>query len=409
MTSSVVSNTCRLTVLTSRVRVDLAVPLGLPVSELLAVVVGRLGADFADEGAAQGGLILQRTGESPLDPGATLAVCGIRDGDLLHLLTAGPKWIATLVTAAIVAVVLLGTAAQLIRSYGLRGSAITSGSFGIAFAALAGAVCVAKDKGLTEFGTQQLLPASGAAVLAAVIAIIAVGSGVPGFVAVVGAGILTAIGAAIAQLSSLGTDSTAALIAAVALAVSPVLPVVSFRLARLPLPLIPTGASDLRADTGSIDARAILNQAVQADQYLSGLVATVAITVGGAAVVLSTGTGSSPWLTGVLAAVLLLRARLFTSRAQRWPLLASAFAPLLTLAFVQVFRQDRLAAVTAFAGVAALVAVILLGCAVFVPGRRYTPPWSRAADVLEALLVLAVIPLALAVMGVYGAVERAAS
>ena len=44
--------------------------------------------------------------------------------------------------------------------------------------------------------------------------------------------------------------------------------------------------------------------------------------------------------------------------------------------------------------------------AVLLPGRRYSPPVGRAADVLEALLVLSVIPLALGVMGLYGTLRN---
>ena len=51
-------------------------------------------------------------------------------------------------------------------------------------------------------------------------------------------------------------------------------------------------------------------------------------------------------------------------------------------------------------------ALVLLALAVMLPGRRYAPPWSRAADILETLLVLSVIPLALGVMGVYGALRN---
>jgi hypothetical protein len=53
--------------------------------------------------------------------------------------------------------------------------------------------------------------------------------------------------------------------------------------------------------------------------------------------------------------------------------------------------------------------LLLSGLAVSLPGRRFAPPISRAADVIEALLVLSVIPLALAVMGVYGAIRGAVS
>ena len=52
------------------------------------------------------------------------------------------------------------------------------------------------------------------------------------------------------------------------------------------------------------------------------------------------------------------------------------------------------------------VGVVLLGLAVALPGRRWTPPWGRTADIVETLLVLSVIPLALAVMGVYGALRH---
>ena len=58
---------------------------------------------------------------------------------------------------------------------------------------------------------------------------------------------------------------------------------------------------------------------------------------------------------------------------------------------------------------AAVLLVLLFVLATTLPGRRYAPPWSRSADVLESLLVLSVIPLALAVMGVYGQIRTAVS
>ena len=50
----------------------------------------------------------------------------------------------------------------------------------------------------------------------------------------------------------------------------------------------------------------------------------------------------------------------------------------------------------AFAIPAVVVALVLFGLAVALPERRYSPRWSRTADIVEALLVLSVIPFALA-------------
>jgi putative effector of murein hydrolase LrgA (UPF0299 family) len=73
------------------------------------------------------------------------------------------------------------------------------------------------------------------------------------------------------------------------------------------------------------------------------------------------------------------------------------------------YQSEGLTRVLAFVVPAMVLALILFGLAVTLPGRRYTPPLARAADIVEGLLVLSVIPLALAVMGVYGAIRQAAS
>jgi hypothetical protein len=80
------------------------------------------------------------------------------------------------------------------------------------------------------------------------------------------------------------------------------------------------------------------------------------------------------------------------------------------LASVLVVRAAALdpnARILAISGPAVILAIILFAMAVVLPGHRYAPPWSRTADIIESLLVLSVIPLALAVMGVYGAVRTA--
>ncbi|MEO8888632.1 MAG: type VII secretion integral membrane protein EccD [Jatrophihabitantaceae bacterium] len=461
MSSSVVSNTCRITVISSEFRADLAVPVHIPVAELLATLVSSLGRQVADEGAANGGWILQRAAEPALDPAVTLAASQIRDGDILHLrsratqlpeiafddvldavatgvltrtarwrapdtasssvalgaalliialvttLASGPKWVAPATTGGVAGALLLAAAIALARAYHQRGAALVAASAAIAFGAASGAMAVGGHERLVAFGAAQLLLGACAALFVAVILILTLGSGVSGLTAVISLSLLAAIGTGVDTGTSLGPDGTSALVAAIGLAVSPMLPMLAFRLSRLPLPTIPSDAADLRRDEGTVDAVQILRQATLADQFLGGLLGGVALATAGSAVLLAAGGMSARILAGVLGVICLLRGRLFAGRAQRiWLLAAGAVA----LAAVLVFRAAALASharILAIAAPAVVLAVILLALAVVLPGRRYSPPWSRTADIIESLLVLSVIPLALAVMGVYGAVRTA--
>jgi hypothetical protein len=58
-------------------------------------------------------------------------------------------------------------------------------------------------------------------------------------------------------------------------------------------------------------------------------------------------------------------------------------------------------------GVAAL-ALGMFWLVVVLPGRRYAPPSSRAADIVESLVVLSVLPLILGIMGVYERIRELA-
>lgn len=459
MSSSVVSNTCRITVISSQFRADLAVPVHIPVAELLATLVSSLGRQVADEGAANGGWILQRAAEPALDPSATLAASQLHDGDVLHLrtratqlpeiafddvldavatgvltrtarwraehtaaaavaigsalllialvsiLVSGPKWTVPAVTSGVAAAVLLGASIALARAYDRQAPALAAATATIAFAAATGATAVGGNHHVWQFGGAQLLLGACAALFVSVVVMLTVGSGVSGLVAVIAVSLLAAIGTGFDGGTTLGRTGTAALIAGLALAVSPMLPMLSFRLSRLPLPSIPADAADLRRDQGTVDASRILRQATLADQFLGGLVGGVALAIAGSAVVLATGDTSARILAAVLGAICLLRARLFTGRGQRaWLLVSGAIA----IAAVVISRAAELhpnGRILAIATPAAVLAIVLYALAVTLPGRRYTPPWSRAGDIVETLLVLSVIPLALAVMGVYGAVR----
>jgi type VII secretion integral membrane protein EccD len=460
MATSPMSSLTRLTVVTSSTRMDLAVPLELTVAELMASLVETLGPDVADQAAAAGGFVLQRAGDGAFDPSMTLRAAQVRDGEMLHLrmqegqmpevayddvleavsdgvltrskrwseddtaracswfaalcvsfvlvtcLLAGPSWVAPASVAGGLALLLVGVAVVLDRAFERPGTALVAAGFAVASAFASGAMAVGGEEGIGGFGADQLLPAAAAAVLVAALCRVLLSRGVPGFTAVIGTGLLATAGSLAAGVAGLDVAATAAFTAGVALLVSPVIPVAAFRLSRLHLPPVPTGAADLRAETAAVDGTRVLRQAVLADQYMTGIVTALAATLGGAALLLAGGDWVQVVLAGVLGGIAALRARLFTGRSQRLSMLvAAALATLAVLGGVAT-SLDTWTGRLALVLVVAAVALLTFWLVVVLPGRRYTPPSSRAADVVEALLVLSVLPLILGIMGVYGRVRE---
>jgi hypothetical protein len=74
---------CRLTVYSPASRVELAVPVHVPVADLLPTILGHLGPELATTGMEHGGWVLQRLGEPPLQEDLGAAALGLYDGDIL--------------------------------------------------------------------------------------------------------------------------------------------------------------------------------------------------------------------------------------------------------------------------------------------------------------------------------------
>src|SRR6266566_8239494 len=83
--SAVVDDLCRLTVCGPAKSVELAVPVHVPLIDLLPALVGHLGDDLADAGLEHGGWVLQRLGDPPLREDLSIAALGLHDGDVVHL------------------------------------------------------------------------------------------------------------------------------------------------------------------------------------------------------------------------------------------------------------------------------------------------------------------------------------
>src|SRR5262249_39183735 len=135
------------------------------------------------------------------------------------------------------------------------------------------------------------------------------------------------------------------------------------------------------------------------DELVTGALLGFALAGLAASAVAARGGVSGEVLVAVAALGFLLRARLFPTVRQRLPLLVAGFGagPVLP-ATLALPRFAALGIVDAPALVAVVTGVVYRGRA---PG----PYLGRAADVLDALCVTSVIPLACAVLGLYGRVR----
>ncbi|MGQ0774725.1 MAG: type VII secretion integral membrane protein EccD [Pseudonocardiales bacterium] len=435
---------CRVRVAGPKTSVDLALPAGVPLARLLPELLRHAG-----EPAVPGGWVLSRIDGVRLDPGAGLAAAGVREGDLLVLHPAsefvppplyddvveviaaegvGTAWglrQTRLACAVVAALGVLGallaaaagpdllsgvlavvTALLLLLGGGALSRAVGDGAAGTLAAALAAPAAAVGAAQLLggSWGRGHLLLACAAVLLVAVLGPVVVGGGHAVFAAFGLAALLGIFAALIAVLTGTTPARAAAVIAPAALALTTVLPTLALRVAGLPRPELPRSTDELAEVPGEVDLRLVQDQVQRARQLLSGLAAGchVAVAVGIGVLLVASETWS--WiLAAVLALLVLLRARLFRERGQVLaPIAAAALA--LVVGMVVAVRQSE-GDPTLLLGVAASIAlgVALLATAVGVGSGRVAPNPSRtrSLDIVETVLLLAVVPLALAVWDVY--------
>ena len=81
MPSDTGADTCRVTMVAPRVRIDVALPTTVPLASLLPTLLWHSGEQLAEEGLPHGGWALQRAGDAPLDTAVSVAALGIRGGE----------------------------------------------------------------------------------------------------------------------------------------------------------------------------------------------------------------------------------------------------------------------------------------------------------------------------------------
>jgi type VII secretion integral membrane protein EccD len=451
------SGLARLTIRAPRRRIDLAIPHQVPLAELLPEVLrraGEAGPEIDGSAAPAGGWILRRGDGGSLQGDTALAHQGVRDGDVLYLVprnmtwpepeyddvieeiaanakqhgrawdagatrtfslvaaglvlltglgvlvAVGPDRLVPALAAAGVAGVLLVIGSLLSRALGDGVAGAAAGGMALPYAAAAGVLLAGGNQATLQFGADQLLVGACALLFAAVVGAIAVGHGLRVFAAGIAAGVFGLVGASLGY--AVNTPGAAAVLVVILVAGIGLAPLLAVRLGKLPLPVV-TSSAEVIASESRPARPAVLAAVVRADEILAGSLLGISIVAVGCVTVLTRTEGvSGPLLGGLVSGALLLRARLFPSVAARLPMLTSGLVGLaLTAAAVAASSTSG----TRLIGVAlAIIAVVaLLGTATTAHRRRGggSPYLGRIADILDITTVVALAPVACAVLNLY--------
>jgi type VII secretion integral membrane protein EccD len=462
----VVDDLCRLTVCGPARTVELAVPVHVPLIDLLPAMIGHLGENLADAGLDHEGWVLQRLGDPPLREELSVAALGLRDGDLVHLrprsdqlppldfddlidgvavgisgradrwrpemsrrllagllggalavglvLLAGHVSVMSAVLAGGLALILLGLTAAASRAYADAAAAAVLGSATVAYACLAGAelpLLSAASHGAPLL-VWSLLRASvlagGAAIAGASIAVgMASGGRRPVLVGAATAGLLIAAGGAVATIGKLGPSAVAAAVVTLAMPIGCWAPVLSFRLSKMRLDPTPTTADELQSDLDPVPGQHVLDATLLADRYMTALYTGLGVVAAAGLAILGITASLRAEVTAADAIVLLLlHSRVLVAARHRLAALLPAAVGLAVLLAASGLRSDARHWPVVL-GIVVVAAGMLLVAERSLPGHRMLPHWGRAGDTLQILAAAALFPLTLWVLNVYQFVRSA--
>jgi type VII secretion integral membrane protein EccD len=269
-------------------------------------------------------------------------------------------------------------------------------------------------------GAPELLVGSVALLLAGVLSGIGVGTGRPVFVGGVTVGLLGAL-TALAGFFLTAAGAAAVLLCVLVCGIG-VLPLLAIRFGRLPMPplVLPIHAEEPAAFTGAEpgteptgldgarerpDRGRVFAAVARTEELLTGMVIGYGVlAVGGSLVLVLSGGSAGRLLVAVAAAALCLRSRLFVGVRQRVPLLTAGMTGFAALA-VDVLRRADEPALLALTGGALVAAVVAIAAGGTYSRRPPSPYLGRAADAVDALMVISVVPVACAVLGLYARVR----
>ncbi|MEJ3743614.1 type VII secretion integral membrane protein EccD [Actinomycetes bacterium KLBMP 9797] len=451
----------RVTVAAPKRRMDVALPDNLVVAELLPHLLRHAGDDLGETGDRQGGWVLRRATGAILEPTRNLSVQGVRDGELLHLAPrrddwpelayddvveviasgarrAGRSWgaaatrrgglaVASVVLLlGLVVLVLSGPPWPLPAGVGLALAAalavlgiVLSRAFsdaaagavvaaaGLPYAFAGGALLAAPgDTGLFRLGASSLLLGSAALLVFSIIGY----TGVAAIQRFFMAGLVISLSGLLAALlcmAGMGPAGAAAVTLTTVIGLLPGYPLIASWMGRLPVPELPDRPEDILEDRPVPKRSDVFAAVARATELLSGMLLAAGLVAAVAIVFLVTvdNSFSADLLSFAAAGALLLRARLFALPQQRVPLLVSGIAGLAVLMLGYALDIEGSGGRLLMLIVFVVVAAAVLGAGVIYSRRTPSPYLGRAADILDVLAIMALIPLACAVTGLFGAIQ----
>ena len=441
----------RVTVAAPRRRIDLALPERAPVAELLPVLLRHAGESPVDDPARAPGWLLRRADGAAVEHARTLGAHQVRDGEVLHLvprtvewpeleyddlvdviatgaarggrlwaprhsrsaglaaaavsillalvavLRAGPPWPVPGLTALAVAATALIAGTVFARVLGDAGTGALLAAMALPAALAGGALLPAGSRPLSSLGAPQLLTGCAVLLITAVLAHLGAVDRPALFTTAATAGLLGALAAGAVTLGLTDGAGAAAVLATAVFLLSPMTGALAAGLGRVPMPVLPRTPADLVRDDPQPPRPTVHAAVLRADALLTGLVTGGVVVAATAEVLLArSGSGWAALLLALLAAGFALRARLYPALRHRAPLLvAGLFGAACLAAGPLMANPDRLAG--------RAVPLLLVAATLAVAASRRTPGavLGRYAELLEAALVLACVPVLGAVLGLY--------
>ncbi|WP_430789815.1 type VII secretion integral membrane protein EccD [Actinoplanes sp. G11-F43] len=445
----------RVTIAAPTRRLDLALPDNMLVAELLPHLLRHAEGALGEPSERYGGWVLRRATGTTLEPGKNLASQGVRDGELLHLDPAREDWpelayddvvevIASgsrraarawnpaatrtcglAVTAGALLLGLGGLAATgpgrvlpgvialavalalsvlgilLSRAFSDAGAGGVVAASGLPYAFFGGAwLLTPPGGGWLSVGAPGLVLGSSALLLVSVLGHVGVAGPARFFVAGI-ASALTGLLAAALALSGVAAEGGAAVALTAAIGLLPAYPVLAGWLGRLPFPDLPSRAEEMLKEEKTPRRADVFAAVVRASEVLTGFILSAALCSIAAMTWLALSTPDIPTVLLMIAAIaaLLLRARLLPTPQQRVPLLVAGLLGLAGLGVGPVVTGAVSGVV--LVAVAAAVTAVALPSALIYSRKAPSPYLGRAADILDIVAIMALIPLTFAVIGVF--------
>ncbi|MFI9275910.1 type VII secretion integral membrane protein EccD [Kitasatospora sp. NPDC052896] len=325
-------------------------------------------------------------------------------------------------TAAVLAVLLVALAGARSRVYDDRPSAVALGLGALPHALVAGTALLPPDAGAGP-GRSQLLAGCTALLITSVLLVVLLPLGDAPFVA---AALLAATGVAAAFgtiLTGAAPSAAAAVAGVAAVGLIGFLPGLAARFARLPIAFRdPLDGGDGGSDSGDgggdeggggggpdrpggpqqPDAERIAALARRGHELLLGLVGgCAAVLVVAAGVLGGTDSAFARLLAPALGLAALLRARLFRLTGQVVALLVAGLGTFCLLTLGLATHPPAGARALGPVLALTLLAAVLLTVGVLVPRGGLTPRWGRLLELVDAAVLLSLVPLCLGVLDLY--------